>query len=265
MIARGSVLPQRPPRWVMAAELVETNRLWARRVAAIEPAWAERIGAHLVRRSYGEPRWDERRGAAVTTETVTLYGLPVVSGRTVPVRPCRCDRGAGDVHPPRPRRGASGSTHHALRRPQRDVPRARRRRWRPGCAAAGLLDDDELFDFYDARVGPDVTSGRRFDQWWKAAGVSRPALLDLTEERARRRPGSASGRLPGHVAPRRHRAAAVLPLRPGRAARRRQRARPADRAQPDRRRRLRLADPRAPAPSSSTRSCARCPRTPAGC
>ena len=52
----------------MAAELVETNRLWARRVAAIQPAWAERIGAHLVRRSYGEPRWDASRGAAVTSE-----------------------------------------------------------------------------------------------------------------------------------------------------------------------------------------------------
>ena len=63
-IARGSVLAKRPPRWVMAAELVETNRLWARRVAAIQPEWAERVGAHLVKRSYGEPRWDAaaRRG-----------------------------------------------------------------------------------------------------------------------------------------------------------------------------------------------------------
>ncbi len=84
VIAPGSALSKRPPRWVMAAELVETNRLWARRVAAIEPSWVEKLGAHLVKRSYGEPRWDERRGAAVTTETVTLYGLPIVTGRTVP-------------------------------------------------------------------------------------------------------------------------------------------------------------------------------------
>ena len=67
MIAPGSVLRRRPPRWVMAAELVETNRLWARRVAAMQPEWAERLAAHLVKRCYGEPRWDARRGAAVTT------------------------------------------------------------------------------------------------------------------------------------------------------------------------------------------------------
>ena len=64
MIAPGSVLAKQPPRWVMAGELVETNRLWARRVAAVQPEWAERLGAHLVKRSYGEPRWDDARGRA---------------------------------------------------------------------------------------------------------------------------------------------------------------------------------------------------------
>ena len=83
VIAPGSVLAKRPPRWVMAAELVETDRLRARRVATISPEWAERLGAHLVKRSYGEPWWDARRGAAVTSETVTLYGLPIVTGRVV--------------------------------------------------------------------------------------------------------------------------------------------------------------------------------------
>ena len=77
------MLAKKPPRWVMAAELVETNRLWARRVAAVQPEWAERIGSHLVKRSYSEPRWDRRGGRAIATETVTLYGLPIVTGRTV--------------------------------------------------------------------------------------------------------------------------------------------------------------------------------------
>ena len=221
-IARGSVLAQAPPRWVMAAELVETNRLWARRVAAIEPAWAERLGAHLVQRSYGEPRWDERRGAAVTTETVTLYGLPIVSGRTVPYD--RVDR-------PRRRRcssatpssRASGSTHHALRRPQRGVPPSACEALEARVRRAGLLDDDELFDFYDDRVGPPTsTSGRRFDQWWKAAGVSQPALLDLTDDVLGRRRVPHLADYPdtwrhGDLVP-----AAVVPLRPRRAARRRQ-------------------------------------------
>ena len=179
-IARGSVLAKRSPRWVMAAELVETNRLWARRVAAIDPAWAERVGAHLVRRTYGEPRWDERRGAAVTSETVMLYGLPIVEGRTVPY-----DRVDGAAARALFLRHAlvqgEWETHHgfvarneAFRRRVRDIEDRVRR--------AGLLDDDDLFDFYDARVGQDVTTARRFDHWWKSAGAADPALLDLTDE-----------------------------------------------------------------------------------
>ena len=78
-----SALARKPPRWVVAAELVETSRLWARVTARIEPEWAEPLAAHLLRRSYSEPRWDARRGAVVATEKVTLYGLPIVAARTV--------------------------------------------------------------------------------------------------------------------------------------------------------------------------------------
>ncbi len=83
VIATGSVLTRRPPDWVMAAELVETNQIYARRVAGIKPQWAEQVGAHLVKRSYGEARWDERGGRAVATESVTLYGLPLVTDRVI--------------------------------------------------------------------------------------------------------------------------------------------------------------------------------------
>ena len=83
VIAPGSVLTRRPPRWVMAAELVETNQLWARRVVAIQPEWAEPLAQHLVKRSYSEPWWDAGAGRAVIAETVTLFGLPIVGKRTV--------------------------------------------------------------------------------------------------------------------------------------------------------------------------------------
>ena len=85
-IGAGSVLAKKPPRWVMAAELVETNRLWARVAARIQPEWIERVGGHLVKRSHGDPRWDAERATAMTTERVTLYGLPVVTARPVPWR-----------------------------------------------------------------------------------------------------------------------------------------------------------------------------------
>ena len=67
----------------MAGELVETNRLWARMAARIDPSWLEPAAEHLVRRSYGDAWWDGRRGSAMTTERVTLYGLPIVEGRRV--------------------------------------------------------------------------------------------------------------------------------------------------------------------------------------
>ncbi|HEX6874013.1 MAG TPA: ATP-dependent RNA helicase HrpA, partial [Micromonosporaceae bacterium] len=79
----GSVLFRKNPRWVMAAELVETSRLWARVAAKIEPEWAERLAGHLVKRSYSEPHWERNQGAAVAYEKVTLYGLPVVASRKV--------------------------------------------------------------------------------------------------------------------------------------------------------------------------------------
>ena len=80
----GSALARKPPDWVVAAELVETSRLWARTVARIEPEWAEPLARHLVKRSYSEPHWETKRGAAIALEKVTLYGVPLVADRKVP-------------------------------------------------------------------------------------------------------------------------------------------------------------------------------------
>src|SRR5699024_7169719 len=79
-LAYDSALARKPPDWVMVAELTETNRLWGRRAAVIDPSWAEGLAEHLVKRSYGDPRWDDRGARAVTDEQVTLYGLPIVTG-----------------------------------------------------------------------------------------------------------------------------------------------------------------------------------------
>ena len=79
----GSGLAQKPPAWVMVAELVETSRLWGRDAARIDPKWVEPLAEHLVSRTYSEPRWVAARASVVATERVTLYGLPIVTGRTV--------------------------------------------------------------------------------------------------------------------------------------------------------------------------------------
>ncbi|MEO6121322.1 MAG: ATP-dependent RNA helicase HrpA [Acidimicrobiales bacterium] len=180
-VAPGSAVTAKPPRWVMAAELVETNRQWARVVARIQPEWAERAGAHLVARTYSEPRWDAGRGGAVADERVTLYGLPLVTGRTV---------NFGTVDPVAARElfithalvGGRWETHHRFVRHNQDlIERVRdleQRARRPL-----LVDEQSLFAFFDDRIGPDVVSARHFDSWWKVESSRRPALLDFTLDR----------------------------------------------------------------------------------
>src|SRR4029079_19190727 len=83
VLAPGSVLTKRPPRWIVVADLVETSRLYGRVAARIQAEEIESVAAHLVQRTYSEPRWDAARGAAMAYERVTLYGLPIVARRRV--------------------------------------------------------------------------------------------------------------------------------------------------------------------------------------
>ncbi|HEX5812138.1 MAG TPA: ATP-dependent RNA helicase HrpA, partial [Pseudonocardia sp.] len=181
MIFPGSPLAKKPPRWVMAAELVETSRLWARTVARIQPEWVEPLAGHLVKRTYSEPHWSRKRAGAVATERVTLHGVPIVVGRTVDL---------GRIDPEQARElflrhalvEGDWDTHHAFFAANRalldDVEeletRARRRDL--------VVDEDTLYAFYDARVPAEVVSGRHFDTWWKQARRRDPDLLDLTPE-----------------------------------------------------------------------------------
>ena len=175
----GSALARKPPQWVVAAELVETSRLWARTVARIEPEWVEPLAAHLVRRTYSEPRWDAKRGAAMASEKVTLYGLPVVAARQV---------GYGRIDPAAARalflqhalvEGDWRTHHQFFERNQRLLEEAgelERKARRRGIVA----DDAALFDFYDQRIPADVTSARHFDAWWKKARAADPDLLTFS-------------------------------------------------------------------------------------
>ena len=177
----GSALAKQPPRWVVAAELVETSRLWARTVARVEPEWAEELAGHLVVRFYNEPHWSKRRAGVVATERVTLFGLPIVVGR--PVDYARID----------PELSRELFIRHALvegdwrsdhrflaanRALLEDVEELEHRTRRRGL----VVGDDALFDFYDRRVPAEVVSGRHFDAWWKKARRSDPELLTFTRE-----------------------------------------------------------------------------------
>jgi ATP-dependent helicase HrpA len=180
-ISPGSTLFRRQPTWVMSAELVETSRLWARTNARIDPVWAERLATHLVKRTYSEPRWSRKQGAALATERVTLYGVPLVAARTVQY---------GRINPEESRdlfiRHAlvegDWETHHEFFRANQALlqrlseleERARRRDI--------VVDEDTLVEFYDQRVPADVVSARHFDSWWKKARRETPQLLTFTED-----------------------------------------------------------------------------------
>jgi ATP-dependent helicase HrpA len=175
-IAPGSVLSKRPPAWIMAAELVETNRMWGRIAARVRPEWAEELGAHLVKRSHGEPWWDARRGAAMTKERVTLYGLPIVGERTIPYGRIDPD-GARDMFLDHALVAGDWQTHHAFVTDNAGLleeVRALEHRARRGNL---LVDDESLFAFFDRRVGREVTSTRHFDRWWKRERQEHPDLL----------------------------------------------------------------------------------------
>src|SRR4051812_4203660 len=177
----GSALHAKQPAWVVAAELVETSRLFARQCAKIEPEWAEPLAQHLVKRSYSEPHWSARRGSVVATEKVTLYGVPIVAGRTVQygrIDPelsrelfLRHALVEGDWRTPH----RFFAENRALLEDVEDLENRARRR-------DILVDDETLFAFYDARIPADVVSGAHFDSWWKKVRRDRPDLLTLTPE-----------------------------------------------------------------------------------
>ncbi len=181
VLAPGSVLTKRPPRWVVVAELVETSRLYGRTAARIEPEGVERVGAHLVQRTYSEPHWDAQRGAVMAFERVTLYGLPLVPRRRV---------NYAQVEPELARElfirhalveGDWQTRHHffrdnaRLREELEEIEeRARRRDL--------IVGDDEIYAFYDARIPAEVVSARHFDGWWKKQRHRTPDLLTFTRD-----------------------------------------------------------------------------------
>ena len=173
----GSVLARRGPSWVMVAELVETTRLWGRTAAAVDVKQVEPLAEHLVKRSYGEPRWDRRRAAVVAPEQVTLYGLPIVRSRTVQYG--RVDPAAArELFIRRALVEGDWDQHHAfMRENERRVgevealeARARRRDL--------LASEAQRAAFFAQRIPEDVVSGRHFDRWWQQARQTDPTLLD---------------------------------------------------------------------------------------
>ncbi|EJL6829418.1 ATP-dependent RNA helicase HrpA [Vibrio cholerae] len=184
--ARFNIFPasglfKKQPKWVMSAELVETSKLWARVVAKIEPDWIEPLAKHLIKRSYSEPHWSKKNAAVMAYEKVMLYGIPIVPNRLVnygtidPVLSREIFIRSALVEGDWETKHAFFKQNRALLAEVEELEHKSRRR-------DILVDDEELFQFYDQRVGTEVVSGRHFDAWWKTASRKTPDLLSFEKE-----------------------------------------------------------------------------------
>ncbi len=192
----GSVLAGRTPRWIVAAELVETGRLYARMLAGVKVAWIEQAAAQQLRRTYSEPRWERSAGRVIAFEHVTLYGLTLVARRRIPYSTVDARRarevfirdglvpGELDVSAPfmvhnREQVASVWRLEHRLR-------------------CHDILDDGALFDFYDERLPAGICGGAEFEAWRAQAERERPRLLFIDRGRLMRRqpPAAALERFP---------------------------------------------------------------------
>ncbi|WP_455231974.1 ATP-dependent RNA helicase HrpA [Geopseudomonas aromaticivorans] len=177
----SSVIGRKRPQWVMAAELVETTKLFARMVAKIEPDWIEPLAPHLVKKNHLEPHWEKKRGQVVAYEQITLYGLIIVARRPVHY---------GPIDPPAARelfireglvRGEINSRAKCLSSNQQllelfDELEAKARR------RDILADEETLYAFYDARLPADIYQTASFETWYKRESAKNPQLLIMREE-----------------------------------------------------------------------------------
>ncbi len=185
----GAHLSKKPGRWIMAAELVETTRLYARGIAAIEPRGLELVGAHLLKKQLAEPHWEKKAGQVVALEKATLYGLVVYANRRVDfanIDPSAAREifirealVAGDWETRLPFAAANRKLVAGIE----DLEHKSRRQ-------DVLVDDERVFAFYDTRIPADVTGAVAFERWYREASRSDRSLLVLTRDELMRHEAS---------------------------------------------------------------------------
>jgi ATP-dependent helicase HrpA len=179
MIFPGSGLSKSNPTWLIASELVETSKLFARNVAKIDPKWLEPISQHLANKQYSEPHWSKKKGAVQAYVNVNLFGLPIVSKRVVnysQIDPVVCR----DIFIREALVNGQTILNYAfLRKNQALIEevetlehKSRRRDL--------LIDEDDLCDFYSEKLPTDICNDAQFKKWWQIATNKTPDLLDFS-------------------------------------------------------------------------------------
>ncbi len=196
----GSGLFKKPPKWVMAAELVETTKLYARTNAAIQPEWIEACAGHLLKHNYSEPHWEKRRGQVAGYEKVTLYGLTLVPRRRInfsPIDPklarkifIRSALVEGDFQTRAPFWRHNQEKIAAVH----DLEAKSRRR-------DILVDEERIYGFYDQRIPEGICTTPAFEKWLKKQSKQESKRLYLSEADLIREDASIvpDGQFPNHL------------------------------------------------------------------
>ncbi|MBI2731906.1 MAG: DUF3418 domain-containing protein, partial [Aquabacterium sp.] len=177
----GANLSKKPGRWILAAELVETTRLFGRGIANIEQQWLVFMGGHLLKKQLLEPHWEKKAGEVVAIERATLYGLVVYNNKRV---------NFGLIDAPKAReifiREALVNDEWETRLPflaaNRKLINQVEQLEHKSRRQDVLVDDELIYAFYDAQIPPEVMSGHSFERWYRVASRENPKLLYLSRE-----------------------------------------------------------------------------------
>ncbi len=177
----GAHLKKRPGKWIVAAELVETTRLFGRGIANIEPQWIEQVAGHLLKKQLLDPHWEKKAAEVMALERATLYGLVIYSGRRVPF--AKVDQqGAREIFIREALVEGDWDTklpflaaNQKLIKQVEDMEHKSRRQ-------DVLVHDELIFAFYDQQLPQDVFNGHTFDGWYRSESRKNPDLLKLTRD-----------------------------------------------------------------------------------
>ena len=177
----GANLSKKPGRWILAAELVETTKLYGRGVANIEVPWLVSMGGHLLKKQLLEPHWEKKAAEVVALERATLYGLVVYNNKRVNFGLVNA-REAREIFIREALVNDEWETRLPFLAHNRKLINQVEQLEHKSRRQDVLVDDELIYAFYDAQVPPDVMSGATFEKWYRHASRENPKLLHLSRE-----------------------------------------------------------------------------------
>jgi len=195
----GSGLFKKKPKWIMAAEIVETQKVYARCVASIQQQWLEEKAKHLLNYQYSEPHWQQKASQVSALQSALLFGLPVFSKRKV---------NFGPIDPQASRKIFIWALVHGEYQPKsdfikynQDILSEIRRLEAKSRRLDVLVDEQVLYDFYDNRIKEGISNGPAFEKWWKIEKRKRPDLLNMNRDALMQHDASAvtGDQFPDHI------------------------------------------------------------------